>query len=286
LAETQRKDDEMPLSLLAQLLVPTNGVSPQTVTPPAIVQRATTEKRYDLVLQRCEGLETQSGVAESIAPAGVIRLYWDRHPAQGGNADLAKAIITVLELPQYGNLVKTNEADSLMGPVYLYKANSGYQGLDKIVYAIQVGGKNIKVEQILHVVPIYTGESETFCAGKPSYIKRISAVDFESNWSLTWQAQSALPELLSAASGVSYSFSDLPAGAVGNTVGEGSNAQITLDTAAAGHGWYIDATPLDNTDDYPPTSNPNLWQAKAGSTADGKMNMLSVLHGHALGLAA
>ncbi|MFO1262238.1 MAG: Ig-like domain-containing protein [Rhodoferax sp.] len=44
---------------------------------------------------------------------------------------------------------------------------------------------------------------------------------------------------------------------------------------------------MDNTDDYLPTSNPNLWQAKAGSAAEGKMDMLSVLlheYGHALGL--
>ncbi|MBI2748600.1 MAG: matrixin family metalloprotease [Burkholderiales bacterium] len=65
------------------------------------------------------------------------------------------------------------------------------------------------------------------------------------------------------------------------------DAHITLDTDAAGHGWYVDATPLDNTDDYLPTSDPNVWQAKAGSDAAGKMDMLSVLlheYGHALGL--
>ncbi len=44
---------------------------------------------------------------------------------------------------------------------------------------------------------------------------------------------------------------------------------------------------LDNTDDYLPAGNPKLWQAKAGSDAAGKMDMLSVLlheYGHALGL--
>ncbi len=38
---------------------------------------------------------------------------------------------------------------------------------------------------------------------------------------------------------------------------------------------------------YLPASNPEVWQAKAGSTAAGKMDMLSVLlheYGHALGL--
>ena len=89
---------------------------------------------------------------------------------------------------------------------------------------------------------------------------------------------------------------------------------VTLDTNAAGYGWYVDrqllnpwgawtvdfadgaATPalsqgererlVDNSD-FLPTSNPKLWVAKAGSAAEGKMDLLSVLlHevGHALGI--
>ena len=82
-------------------------------------------------------------------------------------------------------------------------------------------------------------------------------------------------------------FSDLPGSAVGKTVGEGAAAQITLDLNAAGHGWYIDPTPLDSSDDFLPTSDVNIWQAKPGSAAAGKMDMLSVLlheYGHVLGL--
>ena len=109
-----------------------------------------------------------------------------------------------------------------------------------------------------------------------------------------WQKTQQLSALLSAASAVMYSFTDLPATALGQTVGEGSQATITLDTNAAGHGWYVDPTPLDPSTssglanaDYLPTSNPNIWQAKAGTDAAGKMDMLSVLlheYGHALGL--
>jgi Matrixin len=81
-------------------------------------------------------------------------------------------------------------------------------------------------------------------------------------------------------------FTNLTGAAVGETKGDGSNATITLDTDAAGHGWYIDYTPYLN-EDFLPTSNPNEWVAKAGSDAAGKMDMLSVLlheYGHALGL--
>ena len=96
-----------------------------------------------------------------------------------------------------------------------------------------------------------------------------------------------LSELLSGASQSFTGFQNLPGASLGQTTHQGYTAQITLDTTAAGYGWYIDPTPLDNTGDYLPTSNPNLWQAKAGSAAFGKMDMVSVLlheYGHALGL--
>jgi hypothetical protein len=77
-------------------------------------------------------------------------------------------------------------------------------------------------------------------------------------------------------------ISDLAGSAVGQTTG----TAITLDTTAAGNGWFVDSTPSDNSE-YLPTSNPNEWIAKAGTAAAGKMDMLSVLlheYGHALGI--
>lgn len=93
--------------------------------------------------------------------------------------------------------------------------------------------------------------------------------------------------MISSASQSLVGFSDLAGSSVAQTTGEGSSAQIVIDTTAAGHGWYVDPTPLDNSDDYLPTSNPDVWQAKAGTEAAGKMDMLSVLlheYGHALGI--
>jgi hypothetical protein len=78
--------------------------------------------------------------------------------------------------------------------------------------------------------------------------------------------------MLSASSGVVLNIADLAGGALGQTTG----STITLDTNAAGNGWFIDTTPADNSE-YLPTSNPNEWVAKAGSAAAGKMDMLSVL---------
>ena len=96
---------------------------------------------------------------------------------------------------------------------------------------------------------------------------------------------SSLQSLLSAThldSSVTVDIADLPA----STLAQTTNTTITLDTTAAGHGWYIDYTPYLN-DEYLPTSNPNEWQAKADSEAAGKMDLLSVLlheYGHVLGI--
>ena len=83
-----------------------------------------------------------------------------------------------------------------------------------------------------------------------------------------------------------YQMENLPGFILAQSTGSGAYAQITLDTDAAGHGWHIDQTPYLN-DEYLPTSNPNLWIAREGSEAAGKMDLLSVLlheYGHALGL--
>ncbi len=72
---------------------------------------------------------------------------------------------------------------------------------------------------------------------------------------------------------------------MGPNDGPGKSDRL-LDTNAAGHGWYIDPTPLSN-EEFLPTADANIWQAKPGSAAAGKMDMLSVLlheYGHRLGL--
>ena len=72
---------------------------------------------------------------------------------------------------------------------------------------------------------------------------------------------------------------------MGPNDGPGKSDRL-LDNNAAGHGWYIDSTPLSN-EEFLPTADANIWQAKPGSAAEGKMDVLSVLlheYGHSLGL--
>jgi YD repeat-containing protein len=77
--------------------------------------------------------------------------------------------------------------------------------------------------------------------------------------------------------------------AIANALLNGSSnatPTITLDQDAAGYGWFLDPTPHDN-EEFLPTADTNVWQAKEDSDAAGRMDLLSVLlheYAHALGL--
>ena len=149
---------------------------------------------------------------------------------------------------------------------------------------MEVNGKQIKVVYFIQVL-------ETSVLGNTGRMDACS--DYGTNlWKIsslptgTDSTTITYSNLINSAVDAFKGFSDLPAGEVGNTTGEGANASITLDTNAAGYGWFMDATPLSN-EEFLPTADANIWVAKAGSAAFGKMDMFSVLlheYGHALGL--
>ena len=71
----------------------------------------------------------------------------------------------------------------------------------------------------------------------------------------------------------------------GGRLGESNGSTITIDVNAAGYGWFVDSTPLDD-DEFRALSEYEQI-AIAGSEADGKMDLLTaVMHeiGHLLGL--
>ena len=64
------------------------------------------------------------------------------------------------------------------------------------------------------------------------------------------------------------------------------NGVITLDIDAAGNGWFVDATPLDDAE-FNATESAHLFTAASGSAAEGRIDLLSVLMheiGNAIGL--
>ena len=207
---------------------------------------------------------------------------------------LDTADVKVIGLPKHGRLSEAWSNGSV-DQLYSYLPEKGFVGNDRVEFALtNKDGLKVKLIYFIKVDPKFDTYTYPDVDMYPKYCGKritwkISQSDFDSGSQdyAAWVQSAQLSTLIATASQSLTGFQDLAGSAVGNTVGEGPTAQITLDTTAAGHNWYIDPTPQDNTDDYLPTSNPNIWQAKAGTDAAGKMDMLSVLlheYGHALGL--
>jgi len=233
----------------------------------------------------------------------------------------ATATTAIVQQPVHGVLRLVTEADrgtlfdSEADPLkpsaqlYAYLPDSNYVGNDSATIQV-VYGNGLKVNVKYFFQSVNRGGlaedwMDTYCSKTGFYWKISSTLD--SNGTSTLTSVDYLPSLATATtpvtntitldsilgtslasnldantSGVTLNIANLPNAAVGQTVG----TAITLDTTAAGNGWYIDPNPAANTD-FLPTSNPTVWIAAPGSAAAGKMDMLSVLlheYGHALGL--
>ena len=206
--------------------------------------------------------------------------------------DEKTATITILQQPKHGYLEPTMQDGDWTHSRYL--PNDDFLGNDSFV--MQIDGNGYKVELHYFVAVVEGGRiSNPVCKGEnKGFIWKIStapnAAPTTTNLYIPTDAADSLSLPVSFL-GIDYTtptitFTNLTGAAVGSTQGKGADATITLDTDAAGIGWYIDYTPYLN-EAYLPTSNANEWLAKAGSDAEGKMDMLSVLlheYGHALGL--
>ncbi|MDR2014437.1 MAG: matrixin family metalloprotease [Azoarcus sp.] len=177
-----------------------------------------------------------------------------------------------------------------------YIPEAGYLGMDSYDIEFEQDGVKVKIKNFIVVddrpnqwkedlkdkadCEIAPGKYKKYKEG----IWKISLLPSQTTTDLaSWQRTAELSNILASAVTAVQGFSDLPGLATAQTY----NYQITLDTTAAGWGWYLDPTPLDNTDDFLPTADPNIWKAKPGTEADGKMDLLSVLlheYGHVLGL--
>ena len=267
----------------------------QTNSMPAVVLIAkadVTQAQRTHVLGVCElakvNIEAPGSGFVGLSPVLYANAYYfNVKNSKNDKIDIATAKVSILKSPKHGRLESNANVDP-QHPTYI--PAKGYEGNDAFVLQVEGNGETVQLRYFVYVSEDAGAEmfSNKNCKGIAWKISQDSSTPNTSADNLAaWLRASDLSTLLAIASQTLTGFADLPGSAVGNTVGEGANAQITLDPTASGHGWYIDPTPLDNTDDYLPTSNPNVWQAKAGSAAEGKMDMLSVLlheYGHALGL--
>jgi len=179
---------------------------------------------------------------------------------------------------------------------YRYVPNLNYLGSDRATFLVEIGGLKVKV--VYHLKVINGGaiggteaDDKQNCPNgmfwkisstlAPNGNLIVTSVEYQSP-TLSDMAATLGASLFGDTSDITLNIADLPSGAVGQTVGN----TITLDTAAAGYNWFIDTTPSLN-EEYLPTADANIWQARAGSDAAGKMDMLSVLlheYGHVLGI--
>lgn len=242
--------------------------------------------------------KTTSGTYPSqvpIFPYSEISSYFDRFERKNinrwygsaGPFDTSK--VEVIELPKHGKLIEANCAEHqafCQHRGFYYKPEEGYVGQDSAVIDGQVNGKKVRLHYFFHSLDTLDYERKAVCGEKGDAWKISSNLPTGTDDFSHWQTTASLSAMLANASGSLTNFTNLSGTAVGETKGEGATAQITLDSNAAGHGWFIDATPEGN-EEFLPTSDPEVWLAKAGSNAAGKMDMLSVLlheYGHALGI--
>ena len=235
------------------------------------------------------------GTAPAVEPIGdALAFYFVEQPGEdeASNrryfAEYARlydgATVELIEPPLYGTyfMGRQDPHDSAtkfvpaQGPSNLYvyvPPTPDYTGEDR--WSFRVTLKDGR--QVIVRYQMSPGDQSIGDGCKATLLGYASSLDDENLNGVSWQQTSPLSTLLSSAQSAFTGFTDLPGTAVAQTTGTGAYGQITLDTTAAGYTWYLDPTPLDNSKDYLPTADPNIWKAIPGSAADGKMDLLSVL---------
>ena len=268
---------------------------------PVVVAQASSPQTATQKLNRTIGVchlasnapDDQRLAGNVISPAQSVARYFRKIGRPEFEDMVTTSKVTMLKAPTVGEL---NDMGSIVyedgRPIdtgirqFRYLAVPDYEGTDKATFLVEIGGLKVKVVYRFVVANSGWGgtdgydpfEDRQYCPNGRAW--RISSL---SDYSSFLAGQSVdFSSALSALPGLTLSVAALPGASLGQT----SGTALTLDTDAAGHGWYIDYTPYLN-EEYLATSNPNEWIAKSGSEAEGKMDMLSVLlheYGHSLGL--
>lgn len=212
---------------------------------------------------------------ELFAEFKAVRYMQQFEPGRAfGQKDGDKIQITVAQKPKHGQITIED------GIPDKYTPDLKYHGDDSLVLLVKQGDIQIEIRYVIYVDD-FTNLKAWNCPYPEGELK-VSSSFFSLKENISEGISTTIARDIFAFEG----FTNLPSTSLGQTTGTGPSAKITLDTDAAGYGWFIDSTPLSN-EEFLPTADANIWKAKAGSAAEGKMDMLSVLlheYGHSLGL--
>jgi len=210
----------------------------------------------------------------------------------GNTGPFDRSSISIISTPAHGILLpaKCDEHRAYCEhKAFYYKPNDGYFGEDSAVIDAEVNGWKVRLNYQFHSLDTSNYRDEEVCASSGGYsIWKISQspIDVERMDVYEWYGYNTISKMLAGGSSVPLTYQDLAGSTLGQVIGDRERTRITLDSTAAGYGWFIDLTPSDNAE-FLPTSNPFEWIARPGSEAEGRMDLLTVLlheYGHAAGL--
>jgi hypothetical protein len=201
------------------------------------------------ILGVCDVVNVNGYPQADASPVTLANAYFMTHDA---TIDPGTAKITILQQPKHGYLKPDSNGDWRYA---IYKPNDGYLGNDSFVMQVEGSGYTVKLKYFIAVTNDFgvTENPNPICKGQiwkisqdangtstltsVNYLPSISNNASVTGATLTSILGKGLASSLDAnTSGVTLNIADLAGGAVGETTG----TSITLDTNAAGYGWYID----------------------------------------------
>jgi hypothetical protein len=275
--------------------------SPPVVPVSSTTPVVTTSGKYDShlaphVFGVCTTLNSITGTKTAIGPASHANTYMYDYAgyrgSDGNYFNVDKAEITLVEPPKHGRIVVVSERPGVVEEDYVVDA--GYEGEDVAVFRVSQGGVSVTVKYYF-VMSYIEDYRDLRCTAQPAdsgfgggswKISRVEVTPEGGAAVATFLSSRGSSVNVAGALLPNFQFANLFGASVGMEQVTGHGASITLDTDAAGYGWFVDSTPADNTE-FLPTSNPNEWIAKVGGPAYGTMDLYTVLlheYGHALGL--
>ncbi|MBI5429459.1 MAG: hypothetical protein HY938_03250 [Nitrosomonadales bacterium] len=177
----------------------------------------------DYLLKVCQNttsnVNDKTAAIRGVYPAGMLRTFFSNQ--RDMIIDVTKIKTTLQESTTHGKLVE-HTADN--GAVYyMYEPTPDYVGDDRAVFMAEFEGKRYKI--VVNLKVSYVVDNYLCPDNRYELIKVKKPSTGSSGYDMGF---------------ITVTFADLAGGAVGQAVGN----TITLDTNAANHNWYIDATPL------------------------------------------